>query len=137
MADTEYEERWWFDSNKRLAITITNRSSGSQVTSAVLTYQRLPSVVALERAIRGLCEREARKGTRTGSAIAGKGMRTPKRLNQGAPHVSASTPEHAREVERLVRRDTAGPNGKRLRGLDDSRHAVCPAVSSFQPGGRR
>jgi len=54
-------------------------------TSGALVYRRLPNAVALERAVRGLCEREARKDAGSGSASAGNGMRTPKRINQVQP----------------------------------------------------
>ena len=82
---TEHEERWSFDPGGNLLIMITDRLSGSQAASAVLTYRRLPNAVALERAVRGLCEREASKGVGTVPAGAGKGMRTPKKINPVHP----------------------------------------------------
>ena len=85
VADTEHEERWSFDPGGKLSIKITDRLSGSQVASAVLVYRRLPNAVALERAVRSLCEREPRKDAGAGSAIADHRMRTPKRINQVHP----------------------------------------------------
>lgn len=81
---TEHDERWSLDPSGKLLITTTDRS-GSQAVSGVLIYRRLPTAASLERAVRGVCERVARNDAGTGSAVAGKGMRTPKRINQVHP----------------------------------------------------
>ena len=66
-------------------ITITDRSSGSQSAAVTLIYRRQPNPVALELALRGICERQATKLVGTAAALVGKGLRTPKKIHQVNP----------------------------------------------------
>jgi hypothetical protein len=91
----EHEERWAFDPIGRLLITVTDRSSGSQVTSAVLTYRRRQHPAPLEVAARGTCERQAGAFRVGGPALVGKGVRMPKRINPVHP-VYPSLPSNTR-----------------------------------------
>jgi hypothetical protein len=81
---TEHEEAWSFDPTGRLLITSTDRVSGSQPTTIHLIYRRQPTPVASSLARRA-CEREVSTLVGTVPELAGKRVRTPKKIHPVNP----------------------------------------------------
>jgi hypothetical protein len=80
---TEHEEVWSFDSDGRLVIAISDRSSTSHPTTWRLIYQRDRTPIALSRP--GVCEREAAKFVGTVPARVGKDVPMPEKIFQVHP----------------------------------------------------